>query len=68
MTAQIESINNGLLILMLGTEFILILMLAIAVIYNLILWIIEYKERKAISSKYTIYDKYKLQKPFKQPK
>ena len=68
MTAQIESINDGLLILLIGTEFILILMLAIAVIYNLVLWIMDYKERKAISSKYEIYDKYKLQKPFKQPK
>ena len=68
MTAQLEFINDTLLILMLGTEFILVLMLAIAVIYNLVLWIINYKDSKSISSKYEIYDKYKLQDPFKQHK
>ena len=60
MTAQMESINDTLMILTLSCEFILVLMAVITLLYCLTIYCINYKESKAVAKKYEIYDKYRI--------
>ena len=68
-----DNINDNLTMLLIGFEILIILGAIITALYCLVAWYINTKYYNHIinirkPSKYEIYDRYKEQKQFKQPK
>ena len=60
MAIQIDTINDGITVLLIGLELVIVLGVIITVIYFLVEYCRSYKENKAITKMYEIYNKYKL--------